>query len=48
MWIHSSPHDGSRAGARDYAKDILKDIWASSDWLKQSREGRDPVKAKGR
>src|SRR5262245_21423978 len=29
-------------------KEILKDIWASSYWLKQSGEERDPVKAKGR
>src|SRR5262245_11768351 len=29
-------------------KEILKDIWASIDWLKQSGEERDPVKAKGR
>jgi hypothetical protein len=55
VWIHSSsmtdrlPHTRlCKDILKDILKDVFKDIRASNDWLKQSGEERDPVKAKGR
>src|SRR5262245_27614466 len=47
VWVHSSSMTDQSPCPRLY-EDVLKDIWASSDWVKQSGEESDPVQAKGR
>jgi hypothetical protein len=42
VWVHSSSMT-DHLSCPWLCEDVLKDIWASRDWLKQSGEGRDPV-----